>query len=82
MFENNLLTRFVSCSVRSCVICPSPKLASSRLRQRLFGRQHRKPHDGSLAIVSTICFRIIMAVLIYIPHAPQISHILFAHSKI
>ena len=37
MFENNLLTRFVSCSVRSCVIRPSPKLASSRLRQRLFG---------------------------------------------
>ena len=25
MFENNLLTRFVSCSVRSCVIRPSPK---------------------------------------------------------
>ena len=37
MFENNLLTRFVSCSVRSCVIRPSPKLASSRLRQRLGG---------------------------------------------
>ena len=37
MFENNLLTRFVSCSVRSCVIRPSPELASSRLRQRLGG---------------------------------------------
>ena len=36
-FENNLLTRCVSCSVRSCVSRPSPKLASSRLRQRLFG---------------------------------------------
>ena len=36
-FENNLLTRFVSCSVRSCVSRPSPKLASSRLRQRLSG---------------------------------------------
>ena len=36
-FENNLLTRCVSCSVRSPVSRPSPKLASSRLRQRLFG---------------------------------------------
>ena len=36
-FENNLLTRIVSCSVRSPVSRPSPKLASSRLRQRLFG---------------------------------------------
>ena len=45
------------------------------------GRKHRKPHDGSLAIVSTICFRIIMAVLIYIPHVPQISRILFAHEQ-
>ena len=36
-FENNLLTRCVSCSVRSSVSRPSPKLASSRLRQRLFG---------------------------------------------
>ena len=36
-FENNLLTRCVSCSVRSPVSRPSPKLASSRLRQRLLG---------------------------------------------
>ena len=36
-FENNILTRCVSCSVRSPVSRPSPKLASSRLRQRLFG---------------------------------------------
>ena len=35
-FENNLLTRCVSCSVRSPISRPSPKLASSRLRQRLF----------------------------------------------
>ena len=35
--KNNLLTRCISCSVRSPVSRPSPKLASSRLRQRLFG---------------------------------------------
>ena len=35
--KNNLLTRCVSCSVRSPVSRPSPKLASSRLRQRLLG---------------------------------------------
>ena len=34
--KNNLLTRCISCSVRSPVSRPSPKLASSRLRQRLF----------------------------------------------
>ena len=27
----------------------------------------KQPHDGSLAIVSTICFRIIMAMLFYVP---------------
>ena len=35
--KNNLLTRCISCSVRSPVSRPSPKLASSRLKQRLFG---------------------------------------------
>ena len=34
MFENNLLTRFVSCSVRSCVIRPSPKLAETSQTSR------------------------------------------------
>ena len=57
-FENNLLTRCVSCSVRSPVSRPSPKLASSRLRQRLFGAAASQTSRRKPCYRQSDCFRI------------------------
>ena len=57
MIRKQSLTRCVSCSVRSPVSRPSPKLASSRLKQRLSGAatsqtSRRKPRYRQLDLLS------------------------------
>ena len=66
MIQNNLLTRFVSCSVRSCVSRLSP-IASSRLKQRLRGSNIANLTTEALLSSVRFVSNLIMAMLFYVP---------------